>query len=99
MTCTKEELELVAMALRYAKNEWVLADGVIHSDQWAEAFAFARFPPEDLERDQAKDIIHKWELDGVDWRAFAERCRRDGDRDRELDYAELAHVNKLLRKQ
>lgn len=75
MTYTKEELEMVAAALRYAKNEWVLADGIVHSDQWAEAFAFARFPAEDNDRDMAKDIIHNWEANGVDWRAFAERCR------------------------
>lgn len=75
---TSAEIERVAIALRYAKNEWVLADGIIHGDQWAEAFAFGRFLPEDSEKEEAKSIIETWEANGVEWRAFAERCRQNG---------------------
>ena len=43
MTPPTPTLDEFASALSYIRSEWVLEDGWIDSEQWAEALAFARY--------------------------------------------------------
>lgn len=80
MTSTAPTLDELASALSYIRSEWVLEDGWIDSEQWAEALAFARYrgEPDDYRdareceaqltprqwADIAARAAHMWAYDG-----------------------------------
>lgn len=82
-------IDELARAFRYVEVEYVLRDGRIDMEQWAEGLAFGRYAGDAEAKLQAKDAVKQ--LPRADWLRAAERAnylsREQGETPRYLKEA------------
>lgn len=67
-------LDELARAFRYIENEYVIKDGRIDMEQWAEGLAFGRYAGDAEEKRQAKEMLKQ--QPHAAWLRAAERANR-----------------------
>ena len=67
-------IDEIARAFRYVENEYVIKDGRIDMEQWAEGLAFGRYAGDAEEKRQAKEMIKQQPQ--AAWLRAAERANR-----------------------
>lgn len=67
-------IDELARAFRYVENEYVIKDGRIDMEQWAEGLAFGRYAGDAEEKRQAKEMIKQQPQTA--WLRAAERANR-----------------------
>ena len=65
-------IDEIARAIRYIENEYVLEDGRIDGEQWAEGLAFGRYAGDADTKLQAKEVFKQ--LSHAAWLELAERA-------------------------
>lgn len=67
-------LDELARAFRYVQNEFVIKDGRIDGEQWAEGLAFGRYAGDADDKRHAKAALEQ--LSTAEWLSIAERANR-----------------------
>lgn len=65
-------IDELARAFRYIENEYVIKNGRIDSERWAEGLAFGRYAGDATDKAQAKDALRQ--LSSGEWLRIAERA-------------------------
>lgn len=62
----------IARALRYIEHEFIITDGRINGELWAEGLAFGRYPGDSEDKIYAKEVLKQ--LPVAEWLHIAERA-------------------------
>lgn len=77
-------LDEIARALEYVEREYVIKNGHVDAEQWAEGLAFGRYAADAENKRRAKEVIGQ--LSTGEWRRIAERAnylaRQQGEAER-----------------